>query len=165
MRVIDVHSCLCRNRQRQAVWRLRTRSRWQCNYKSLYIHTATRVMRGVHLAKGFSKLYGIAYEIARTTRFVIRRHIPSRRLKQAACDTRASRCVETLIRCTRVAADAPWMKRILIPRGYAVSHGRERKERWMDRRDRGETWSSRFCNANHRPRVIRSVTAGSDITL
>jgi len=158
MRVIDVRSCLCRNRQRQAVWRLRTRSRWQCNYKSLYTHCNTCYTRHASrgYTKGFSKLYAITYhKITRTTRFMIRRHLLSCRLKQAACDTRASRCVETLIRCTRVAADAPWMKRILIPRGYAISHGRERKERWMDPRNRGETWSSRFCNANHRARVIR----------
>lgn len=112
MRVIDVHSCLCRNRQRQAVWRLWTRSRWQCNYKSLYTHRNTCYTRHAsrRYTKGFSKLYGITYKIAHTTRFMIRRHILSRCLKQAACnDTRASRCVETLIRCTRVAADETYL--------------------------------------------------------
>lgn len=136
MRVIDVRSCLCRNRQRQAVWRLRTRSRWQCNYKSLYTHCNTCCTRHgiMEMRQGFfSKLHGITHhKITRTTRALRdSKASSSRAVLNKPLATRVHITVrrETLIRCTRVAADAPWMKRILIPRGYIVSHGRERKER------------------------------------
>lgn len=159
MRVIDVRSCLCRNRQRQAVWRLRTRSRWLCNYKSFYT-LPHAVLHETRIA-----LWKVPQDYRVSRGHLSHKAQPWFVRDSIAFQTSCSRHVRTLAvrrslnKMHTRAADAPWMKHILIPRGYAVTYGHERKE--MNGPEK--PWRNATISIlQHRTRVIQGVATGSD---
>lgn len=156
MRVIDVHSCLWPEPPTPSS--LAAASRWQRNYKSLYAHRNI----DARICENASFIFSSTTE---------HRDSKSSRccFKRAARDTCVTRCVEALIRYTHAwrRTHRGWNVSWSPLRGGARCLARTRAKRETNgpRRNRGETRPSRFRNAIHRTRIIRSDSAGSDTTL
>lgn len=117
--------------------------------------------------KDFSKLYGVTYhKITRTARFVIRRHSYSRAVLNKPLATRVHRAIRRNLNkmhtrgggCNVSGVDETYLDPLGIRR---LAWKREMNG---PRRNRRETLSSRFCNANHRAHRVIPTASREEMT-